>query len=265
MSGAVALPRPGALLGQPASAQHRLGRDLWGFGGVHGGLLLALMTASMRALAPGIPLRSATARFHRALTDEFRIDGSTVRTGRRITTLSAVAVAGADIHAEATGVFAVARPAAWPVLAPTAPVAPPPGDCDVFTVPPEFVPISTSLQIRPVGPHRPYTGGPAPELTAWVRLLEDDLPPDLLRLILILDALAPSYAAVLDTLALIPTVELTVRPSDSLAAAASPWVLLHARTRVANHDGWVDEEIHAWDGNGLFLGSAHQLRLMRSG
>ena len=40
-------------------------------------------------------------------------------------------------------------------------------------------------------------GGPTPELVAWIRLVADDEPPDELRMITLIDALAPSYAAVM--------------------------------------------------------------------
>jgi hypothetical protein len=119
------------------------------------------------------------------------------------------------------------------------------------------------MQIRPVGPNRPYAGGSEPELTAWIRLVEDDQPPDLLRFVLLLDGLAPSYAVMLTSLALIPTVELTVRPAAALATVTSPWVLLRARTRAAGADGWSDEEIQAWGPDGGYLGSAQQLRMIR--
>ncbi|ETA02674.1 hypothetical protein ThrDRAFT_01246 [Frankia casuarinae] len=33
-----------------------------------------------------------------------------------------------------------------------------------------------------VGPNRPYGGGAEPTLTAWIRLREDDHPPDTNRL-----------------------------------------------------------------------------------
>jgi hypothetical protein len=79
-----------------------------------------------------------------------------------------------------------------------------------------------------------------------------------------MDALAPSYAAILSALAPIPTVELTVRPSENLPRASSPWVLLQARTRAASADGWIDEEIQAWGPDGAHLGSAQQLRLIRA-
>jgi hypothetical protein len=119
------------------------------------------------------------------------------------------------------------------------------------------------MEIRPVGPNRPYTGGAEPELTAWIRLLEDDEPPDVHRLILLMDGLAPSYAAVLTELVPLPTVEFTVGPAAGLKRAASPWVLLRARTHQAGADGWVDEGIDAWGPDGDHLGSARQVRLVR--
>ncbi|MFC6561097.1 hypothetical protein [Nonomuraea cavernae] len=115
----------------------------------------------------------------------------------------------------------------------------------------------------PRGTNRPYAGGAEPELTAWIRLLEDDEPPDVHRLALLMDGLAPSYAAVLSELALLPTVEFAVGPAIGLLRTASPWVLLRARTHRASADGWVDEGIDAWGPDGDHLGSARQLRLVR--
>ena len=69
---------------------------------------------------------------------------------------------------------------------------------------------------------RPYAGGPRPVLTAWLRLTDDDQPPDIFRLIMLMDALAPSYAAVLTTLQAIPTVELTVRYTPAVFDARPP-------------------------------------------
>lgn len=131
---------------------------------------------------------------------------------------------------------------------------------DVFQVPVDFVPIAAATEIRPVGSRRPYASGDRAELTAWVRMAEDDLPPDGLRLIFLLDALAPSYAAVLSELRPVPTVELSVRPQP--AQPTSPWVLLQART-VAASGGWIDEHIDAWDVDGTHLASGHQLRVLR--
>jgi hypothetical protein len=255
---------PGALLGQAVPRHLALGEHLRGFGGIHGGLALALMTSAMLAQSAGEPVRSVTARYHRPITGEFGIEVTPIRSGQAARTLAARATGQKGLYADATGVFGPPRHSDWPLVAPRPPVAPAPADCPVFAVPPGFAPISAYLEIRPVGPNRPYAAGTEPALTAWARLREDELPPGTSRLILLMDALAPSYAAVLSALAPIPTVELTVRPNENLAAASSPWVLLHARTRAASTGGWIDEEIHAWGPDGAHLGSAQQLRLIRA-
>jgi hypothetical protein len=256
---------PGALLARAVPGHLLLGEHLQGFGGIHGGLALALMTSAMQGQAAGEPLRSVTAQYHRPIAGEFRIEVTPVRSGPAVRTLAARTTGQKGLYADATGVFGPPLPARWPLVAPRPPAAPSPADCAVFPVPPEFAPISAHLEIRPVGPNRPYSAGTEPALTAWVRLREDDHPPGTSRLILLMDALAPSYAAILSALAPVPTIELTVRPSENLARASSPWVLLHARTRAASAGGWIDEEIHAWGPDGAHLGSAHQLRLIRAG
>ncbi|MCC3771898.1 thioesterase family protein [Streptomyces sp. UNOC14_S4] len=240
------------------------GAHLNGFGGFHGGLTLALMAAAMQDEVPDLALRSVTARFHRTLGNAFRVETSRVRAGRTVTSFAAQAITAEGTHVEASAVFGTPKPAEWRTFAPAAPAVPPPEECELFVIPPEFVPISRYLEIRPVGAARPYAGGDEPELTAWIRLLGDERPPDAPRLVLLMDSLAPSYAAVLSTLAVVPTVELTVRPGDGLGRADSPWILLRARTRTADADGWVDEEIDAWDRDGTHLGSAQQLRIIRS-
>lgn len=259
---------PGALLRYPSTDRPiEAPGHLWGFGGLHGGLTLSLLVAAMRRRAsdPG-RLQSATARLHRPLTSAFSIQTEVLRPGR-VTTLGARTVtgdgAGTTPEAEASALFAPKRRDAYAPIAPVAPSAPPPEDCELFAIPPEFVPISVYMEIRPVGPDRPYAGCAEPELTAWIRLTEDDEPPDEDRFVLLMDALAPSYAAILTDLKLVPTLELTVRPGAGLAQAASPWVLLHARTHTADPAGWIDERIDAWDVKGVHLGSANQLRIVR--
>ena len=52
---------PGVLLGQPVPRHLALGEHLRGFGGIHGGLTLALLTSAMQRHATDEPLRSVTA------------------------------------------------------------------------------------------------------------------------------------------------------------------------------------------------------------
>lgn len=80
------------------------------------------------------------------------------------------------------------------------------------------------------------------------------------RLVVLMDALAPSASAVLHAPVLMPT----VTPSPALAEASSPWVLLRARTSLWSAAGWMQERIDAWSPTGTHLGSAEQLRAVRA-
>jgi hypothetical protein len=268
-----AVRAPGAVLRRgpgPAGETVELGGHLWAFAGLHGGLSLALVTAAMQEQAGGAPLRSVTGRFHRTIRGPFAVEASQVRAGRALTACAGRVTSDRGLHIDASATFAPAGAVSrGPALSPAFPAPPPPGECPRFVPPPEFVPIAEQFEIRPVGPNRPYAGGTEPALTAWIRLVEDDEPPDAARLVVLVDALAPSYAAVLPDLRPIPTVELTVRPATPLVVggrdgrAASPWVLLHAETRVATPDGWIEEHTDTWGPDGTYLGSAQQLRIVR--
>jgi hypothetical protein len=265
LAGGVSSTTPGALLDSPPVG--RLGSDpgLWGFGGLHGGLVLARLATAMTNDVPTGLLRSATARFHRPVRDEWSIETAVTRRGRTATTTTARAISDRGIHVDASAVFTSPTGSQWATVAPAMPACARPDTLDVFTIPPELVPFASHVEIRPVTDALPYSGAPEPELLAWIRLVEDGRPPDLARLIVLLDALAPSYIATVTDLTLAPTVELTVMPADGLALASSPWVLLRATTRSATSSGWIDEVIDAWDPDGHHLGSAQQLRVATHG
>lgn len=233
--------------------------DLWGFGGLHGGLTLALLAERMQQAAPARQLRSLAAQYHRPIRRPFEIGTTVVRAGRTLTAVGAEASVEGRASVTASGTWASLDRSLPSALSP-APDAPRPPDCPIFTIPPEFVPFAVHTEIRPVGPNRPFAGCERPELTAWIRLLDDDRPPDLPRLLVLMDSLAPSYAAVLREPVPIPTIEYTVRPAGT-GGEPSPWILLHARTRHVS-DGWVDELIDAWDLGGTHLAAASQLRLV---
>jgi hypothetical protein len=254
---------PGRWLEQQDDATFSSPAHLWGFGALHGGVVLAALTQAMQR-ADGEPgaVRSLTGRFHRPITGPVAITVSRPRPGR--VTAEANDQSTDSNLASASLVASPARTASFPGLGPDFPPAAPLEECEPFAVPVEFVPISAYMEIRPVGPNRPYAGCERPELTAWVRLSEDDRPPDLHRMIVLLDALAPAYAAILTTLQPIPTVELTVRPARQLVHATSPWALLHAVTISATADGWVHEHLDAWGPDGTHLASADQLRAVIS-
>ncbi|HEV3035596.1 MAG TPA: thioesterase family protein [Solirubrobacteraceae bacterium] len=254
---------PGQLLATETPGQLEALGELAGFGGFHGGLALALITRAMQQRVADMTLRSATARFHRPLEGAFEIEVTTLREGRTTSMLAARALGEDGVGLDGTGVFGAEKLLDAPVFEPLAPAAAPHSECERFALPVEFVPITAYLEIRPVGPNRPYAGGDDPELTAWIRMTEDEQPPDQLRFLFMMDALAPSYAAVLNTPIFVPTVELTVLPGPKLSEAESPWILLHARTSACAR-GWAQEQIDAWGVDGSYLGSAQQLRVLRA-
>ncbi len=244
-----------------AGARVSLGRSLWTFSGAHGGLVLAMLTAAMRQRAAGRRLRQVTGQFRRPLRSEFELEVVDEGLGKTVTWLSAHAKAKGSAAVSASAVFAEGALDLAP-FAPAMPPAPPPSECPVFTVPEDFVPFARRTELRPVGTARPYSGGELPELVTWLRFVDDDLPPDAERLIVLMDSLAPSYAAVLSALAPIPTVTFSVTPGAGLARASSPWLLLRARTDVSRGDGWLVERLDAWAPDGAHLGSGEQLRLV---
>jgi hypothetical protein len=255
-------PIAAILDGPGAATRFQIGAKLWGFGGVHGGLALGLLTAAMRHRAPGRVLRYVSAQFKRPLRDAFEIELSDHEVGKTVSWLSARAQSNGFAVVTASAVFAEPGRLDAAQVSPPMPPAPPPADCPVFTVPPEFVPFARRTEIRPVGTARPFIGAAEPELMAWLRLVDDEVPPDDVRLMVLIDSLPPSYAAVLHAPVPIPTVTCSVAPGAALAAAASPWILLRARTGAASRDGWLVEQIDAWGPDGQHLGAAEQLRVV---
>ncbi|WP_432128316.1 thioesterase family protein [Streptomyces sp. bgisy082] len=257
---------PGKFLRNLHTGYTDVPEHLKGFGGLHGGLALGLVVEAMREHAGERELVSVTGRFGRAIDSPFRVATAPGHTGRSSSTVSGRVESERGTLLDSWAVFAgESGDVSWPVVEFPIPEVPGPEECEKFAIPKEFVPISTSMEIRPVGSSRPYAGGQEAELVAWVRLVEDDLPPDAPRFVLLMDALAPSYSAVLSTLAFVPTVEITVRPGAGLAKASSPWLLLRATTRQAGPSGWSSEWIDAWGPDGTHLGSAQQLRMVRGG
>ncbi|MEM9612093.1 MAG: thioesterase family protein [Actinomycetota bacterium] len=264
-------PTPGRLLRHHGELPEADLSTLLGFGGLHGGLLVGLLTAELAADAEiDRPLRYVTAQFHRPATGAIELAADESEVGRSVTRARGRATEAGRTLVTAAAVFATvgARPADGgppmqaPVAAPPMPAVAPPERCEPFVVPVEFVPFTQHLDIRPTDGNLPFGGGTDPTLTAWIRLKEDDEAPDRGRLITLLDSLAPSYAAVIEAPVAIPTIELSVRLSTDLSSATSPWILLRASTHRFD-GGWIDERIDAWTPEGTPVATGTQVRLLR--
>lgn len=245
----------------------RLDGSWRGFAGIQGGLALGLLVNAMQARAPGRVLRQVSGRFCRPLREPFRLKVSVLQEGRTVSWLEASALEEEErLTLAASAVFAGPEERRkGREAAPSMPDVPPPSACPVFKPPTEFVPFTQHVEIRPVGPELPCSGGAEPVLMAWLRVVDDDAPPDPVRLMVLMDSLAPSYSVVLTRLIPIPTVTFTVTPGSGLASADSPWILLRAHTDLCLSDGWLLERLDAWAPNGAHLGSAEQLRVLAAG
>jgi len=240
----------------------RIDPSWWSWSGAHGGLAVALAAAAMqRAVGDDIALRSVTAQLLAPIDGAARFDADVVRRGRSVVAATGSAVQDGRPRLSATAVFG--RGGRGPAVPPSpAPASPPVDDLERFAVPLDVLPFAAHTDVRPVGGSRPFTGGTEAELTAWIRLVDDDRPVDELRMIVLMDCLAPSIAAVLPAMAAVPTVELGVHLAPAVRTATSPWVLVRSRTDLAAGDGWCSERLDAWAPDGAHLAGATQLRLV---
>jgi acyl-CoA thioesterase len=235
-----------------------------GFDGMHGGLTVALLLRRMRALVPQQRgLVTVTARFIRPLRGPITLDVNIVRAGGSVTIAHAAASSPAGTSVYADALYGSRSALNTPVFSPDMPsdiVGRP--DAEVFAIPPEFIPISERMEIRPAAKGLPYSGSDVPVLCAWVRLKED-VPANDERMAILADALAPSYTAVLTELKTVPTVEMSVQLSPQALDFMFDWVLLRAQTTIADTRGFVRETIDIWAEDGLHLATCTQARIIR--
>jgi len=236
--------------------------ELFGFGGLHGGLGLALLTGSMVRHGEDRPLRSVVGHFLRPMRDLLTMATELDHSGSTSTVVrGSIADPSGRRALVATATLGRSLATTSRTALPPPDVAPPEA-CPTYALPTELVPFGGSVELRPATESRPFASGDDPELTAWIRLADDDQPVDLLRLIMLLDALAPSFSAVLTEVALLPTVQLAVHPTDGLLGTTSPWLLVRAVTTAMSADGWCHESLDAWTPDGIHLGVAEQIRLL---
>lgn len=239
-------------------------RPFNGFGGLQGGVVAAIMLREMRtAASPDLVPIELTAHLVRPVTERLDVRAELAHEGRATQLATATATSGGRTAAVATAVLAAPR---RPDV-PTDPGRPPVVDIPLdrarrFVVPPEFVPISTRIEIRPATAPLPFSASTEPNLCAWIRLNERVEDP-WERLLVLSDALAPSFSAVLSELRTIPTVRTTVRFTPAVATAEVDWVLVDSTTVDASDDGWLTEDIRIWTPDGVPLATSSQLRTIR--
>ena len=240
-----------------------------GFGGAHGGYVMALALRAMRGavtdadraprslsvqlLAPVEPgAADVAARVERA-------GGSTTAASVRIEQ------AGAPV-ALATASFGRARPSL--VQHDTAmPDVPPPEDCPPLIERPVDAGVNLLVEHRPARAPLPLQGPLAPdaeapfagaaELVVWMRLGAEDRPVDALSATFLADAAAPALYGALSGYVPMPSAEIALHYADP--ASPGPWVLAVLRNRVAR-DGYAVEDGELWSPDGRLLLLSRQLR-----
>ena len=217
---------PADVLAEPVGEGIRVSEGLSGFGGLHGGLALALLASAMGDLVDGRVFCIATAQFLRPVRNEAAVHAWVLRHGRVMSATEATAGIGDEVQVHSVRAVGNRRRHRSEHVRPDRSGRPP-----ARPLPPcspsrlrSCPSVSTSRCDR--WPARPFAGGPTAELVAWIRLVADDQPPDELRMVTLIDALAPSYTAVMTAPAPVPTTEITVRPGVALRLASSPWVLV---------------------------------------
>ncbi|MFI5623058.1 thioesterase family protein [Nocardioides sp. NPDC051685] len=233
----------------------------WGFGGLHGGIALSLAAARMAASVPDHSLRSVVGQFHRPIRETFALESHVIRSGRSAGAAQATATDTQGVCLTATAVLGSNQAGSVPAWAPAARGVPLPNSLASVQGLEKHSAVLGQVDLRPVGSIDVHVGSSERTMTAWVRILGSDEPVSPSAVIFFLDVLPPSYARVLTRASArpVPTVELAAHLAPH--RAASPWVLVRSHTVSAEASGWVTEMVHAWDIDGVHLGSAQQLRL----
>lgn len=247
------------MLVSPPPGEMEVPRFAWGFGGLHGGLALSLVASAIQRDFPDHALRSITGQFHRPIRETFTIDTQVIRSGRTASAAQATGSGAAGVCLTATAILGSDQPGGAPFYAPMMPDVPGPDALPSLDGLEDKVPVLAQVDVRPFGSVQPYAGGADPVMTAWMRLADREDPVDPCTVIFFLDALPPSYTAVLTEQRPVPSLELSVHLTSTVPT--SPWVLVRSTTVRASAGGWVTEAIDVWDPGGAHLGSAQQLRL----
>jgi hypothetical protein len=236
-----------------------------GFGGAHGGLLVAAAARQMARHAGGRPLRSIHADFLGGVQPgELQMDAAASRAGRAVTFASAAGHQDGKPRINATAVFGDPSPGARPELefadpfATTAPAVPDPDDCPQWRI---NGPALKTIIFKPASENVPILGD-KPEFHVWLGIAGDDAnPPDPYRLITLADAPAPGLFGLVDQPIPIPTVEFTVQLTPAASAPVGRWVLARMRT-IVSEDGFSVDDCELWDEQRRLLVTSRQTRLV---
>jgi acyl-CoA thioesterase len=240
--------------------------EVQGFGGVHGGYVVALGLRTMEAVIadPQRPARSLT--FH--LLAPVRPGAVAIiprlnRVGSSLTSASIHIEQGDALVAAGLAHFG-RQHAAVDRLEARAPAVPPPEDCAPIGYPVvEEATAGLLVEHRPASPPLPLTGSKQARISVWMRLL-DDRPVDALSAAMLADAAPPALYATLVEPVAIPSVEIALHFGDPSATNDTTWVLGIFNTTHAS-DGYCVEDGQLFSRSGRPILQSRQFRrILRS-
>lgn len=233
-----------------------------GFGGAHGGLMVAALGRAMEQAA-GRPLRSIHADLLSGVKPGRLTTGVSVdRAGRSVAYASAAGRQDGTLRLRATGVLggAGSGPLASSLVFADRTLQMPdvPGPQELETWVNIDTPALRTVEFKPATANIPGTG-PDPEFHVWVAILGDDAPLDPWRLLTLCDAPAPGLFGLTPEPFPVPTVELTAQLLPAARSAAGRWALARMRT-VQAAGGWSIDDCELWDEAGRPLVLSRQTR-----
>ncbi|AOW91797.1 TesB-like acyl-CoA thioesterase 1 [Rhodococcus sp. WMMA185] len=237
-----------------------------GFGGLHGGLVVASMlhATSIETTATPVALTAHLTRPVEPGPVEVRAD---LEHGGRTPSVRA------SIADSASALVRLTRDTSGDARSWSASTSDiddvNPEQLSPLEIPVDFVPFSQYLDIRPINAARPFAGGADPEFEVWIRLLSSIEFTPQERAAVLLDALPPGLFATLDRAVAIPTVEFSAYfppvsasrpPADEIQTPLDEqWHHLRHRTVWATDELCVDES-ELRTSTGRLAGQARQLR-----
>jgi len=246
---------------RPVAPGHFLGRidrGWWVQRGPNGGYVAALLLRAATSLVadPVRRPRSFTAHYLEPPAEgPVEVRAVVERAGRGLSTVSVRMIQGEKTVALATVALSVSRPG--PSFAEQARPEVPPPDRVPVGAGPTPIPMGQRFQTRPVlgepfaGAARAITGG-------WIRL-QDPAPIDEHLVVALCDAWPPAVFSRLETLAAVPTIDLTVHfRNNPDGLQADDHCFVRFRTRFLA-EGFLEEDGEVWSPDGRLLALSRQL------
>ncbi len=235
----------------------------WDIGGnANGGYLIALAGRAMAEVAERPPLTITAHYLRPAPAGPCEFEVATIRSGRRLFTLTATMTMEGRPVLQLLGTFGEQTPGG-PTAIIDRPVDLPPYDACVAPPSPLEGPGPAmmdrlALRLRP-GDDGFRSGEPSgrAEVYGWFAF-SDERPVDPFGLLLASDAFPPAVFNSGLPIAWVPTVELTVH----VRGTPGPGPLRCAFRSRFIHDGLLDEEGEIWDSDGVLVAQSRQLALV---